>query len=373
MHIAGSIIIYHMTQNRLRCRSIKIVMLSIFCTVLCFAQQESNAQRAHLQAKLSRYLDHAADSTFAFSALVAVDGTIIHQKGYGWIDSSRTRQATPRTLYNIASITKSFTAIAVVSLIDQHVLSADDTLPKFFNNVPKDKQSITLAELLTHTSGLAQHYAADGISDRDSAVRSILHDSLAFISGTNFSYSNENYELLGAIIEVVTHRSYEAEIRKMILKKAKMTDTRFWGDTAGISRIEIAPMIRKLDPEVLRRNWGYLASGGMYSNVVDLYRWFSALVGGRIQNPESLHQMWSVRRQLTETGVTWGWYVSSSPAGGREIWTRGTEDWGHNGVIRWFPDRKVLVIVLTNSGERGDKNVTANRTISDGMVKIIFE
>ena len=80
--------------------------------------------------------------------------------------------------------------------------------------------------------------------------------------------------------------------------------------------------------------------------------------------------MWRPQRTLSSTSVAYGWYVSTQ-RGITEIWTRGSEDWGHNGVLRWFPERRVLIIVQSNSGELGDKAATANRLISDEIVRMI--
>jgi CubicO group peptidase (beta-lactamase class C family) len=342
----------------------------------------ANHGRSHLQKtagpvdlkdRLERYLLQTADAGFAYSVLVSVDDRVIVQSGYGWLDSARTVRATARTLFNLASITKSFTAVAVLMLKEKGLLALADTLPKFLADVPKDKTSVTLDQLLLHTSGLGQNYVADGIAERDKAAAAILRDPLKFQPGTGFSYSNENYELLAAVIEIVSGHSYERFVRETILTGAGMTDTRFWDETAGLSQYAAAPMTRPLEPADLRHNWGFIGSGGIYSNVVDLHRWFEALTGGRLLNESGLEMMWTPRRQLTDTGVALGWFVSKAPDGTDEIWTRGTEDWGHNGVVRWFPSRRALVIVQSNSGERGDKNVTANRSISDGIVAVLFD
>jgi CubicO group peptidase (beta-lactamase class C family) len=368
-----SVVIY-MNQNKQK-YIIKTIVLIFLFTNICVTQhqhQHNEAEGIAQNLELEQYLDQMSDTGFAFSVLVAQNDKIIHMKGYGWADSLKTKQTNERTLFNIASITKSFTAVVIFWLRDKGALALDDKLPKFFINVPKEKQSITVAQLLTHTSGLGQNYAADGITNRDSAVRQILKDKLKFKSGKDFSYSNENYELLGAIIEILTRQNYEDVLRRLIWNQASITDTKFWGETQGADQQIIAEKNRVLDAAALSRNWGYIASGGIYSNVTDLYRWFIALRKGVFIEPKSLEQMWTVQKKLSETGVAYGWFVSSSEWG-KEIWTRGTEDWGHNGVLRWFPERNVVIIVLSNSGERGDKNITANRFISDGIAKIVFK
>lgn len=348
---------------------LRSILFLILLSLPCDAQESSGISRR--LSTLQSYLDHLSDSGFCFSALIAVDGQIILQKGYGWTDSLHTTRATEHTLFNIASMTKSLTATAAFLLRSRNLLQLQDSLPQFFSNVPGDKRAITISQLLTHTSGLAQHYVADGVPRRDSAVHRILDDPLQFLPGTGFSYSNENYELLGAIIEVITRQRYEDALRTLILSKANMTETRFWAELP-LNTKNVASMNRRLDSAVLVRNWGYIGSGGIYSDVVDLYSWFSTLMSGVLLDSGSLREMWTVRHQLPETGVSSGWFTTSSVKG-QEIWTRGTEDWGHNGVLRWFPERKVVIIVLSNSGERGERQVTANRIISDGIARIILE
>lgn len=350
----------------------QLIIVSVFLGAGFILQHKAEPRPQQFRPTIEHYLEKMADSGFAFSVLVAAGGKVILQKGYGWTDSTRIGHASERTLFNIASITKSFTSLAVFLLREKHLLNLEDTIAKFFRDVPGDKRSITVAQLLTHTSGLAQNYAADGITDRDSAVQRILNDTLKFPPGTDFSYSNENYELLGAIIEVVTGESYEEHVRKQILQRAGMSSTIFWNEAARVDHRKIAQKNRALDPAALKRNWGYLASGGVYSTVADLHRWFNALCSGVLIDRKSLDEMWTVQRQLSQTGIGFGWFVSSSERG-REVWTRGTEDWGHNGVVRYFPDHNVIIIVLSNSGERGDKNVTANRFISDAIADAIFK
>ncbi len=339
------------------------------CVLFWVAQYQARGES--LSQKIDSFVTSSVDAKYAASVLVAVDGDVILQKGYGWTDSKSQFPATEKTLFNVASITKSFTAIAIFRLIEQGRLRLEDTLPLYFKDVPKEKQPITLRQLLLHTSGLKQNYSSDGIAERDSAVAAILQDDLKFAPGSDFCYSNENYELLAAIIEVVSGVSYEVFVRENILARAKMNDTRFWAEAGGLETRAVAQKNRELQLDNLRRNWGYIGSGGLYTTVGDLYRWFTSLKIGEILSPKSLSLMWEPQKTLSETDVAFGWFVSNPQGGQKEIWTRGNEDWGHNGVLRWFPERRAVIIVLTNSGELGEKSVTGNRLISDGIAKII--
>mgnify|MGYP001594688781 CR=1 FL=1 len=325
------------------------------------------------QERLDRYLRKSMNRDFACSVLVARNDQVILRAGYGWLDDAGTVPATEKTLYNIASITKSFTAIATLQLLERGLARLDDPLSRFFPRAPDDKARITVEQLLVHASGLGQNYAADGIGDRNRAVAAILNDSLKFKPGTDFSYSNENYELLAAVTEVATGQPFERFVRERVLEPAGMTDTLFWDETRDHHHPRIAPFTRPLNATQRLRNWGFIGSGGIFSNVVDLHRWFAAVEGGRLLTPESREAMWTPRRQLSDTSVALGWFVSKAPDGTPEIWTRGTEDFGHNAVLRWFPGRRLLVIVQTNSGEGGDRNITGNRYIGDALVKMLFE
>lgn len=342
--------------------SILVIQLIISCSLLG-AVEDSSRQ------KIDTYLQGMKDSGYAYSVLVSRSGNILIQEAYGWADTSRKCRATVHTLFNVASITKSFTSIAIFQLQEEGKIAMEDPLSKFFKNAPKDKQSVTVQQLLLHTSGLQQKYAADGKQTRDQAVDAILSDTLSFKPGSDFSYSNENFELLAAIVEIAGSVSYEDYVRKHILEKADMKETKFWDEVdprTGCS----AASINRLGVPPARRNWGYIGSGGIYSTVTDLNRWFTALNTGRLLDSSHLQMMWEPRWKATSTQIASGWFVSQTE-GTTEIWTRGAEDWGHNAVLRWFPEKKLLIIVETNSGEAADKNMTGNRLISDKLVELL--
>lgn len=335
-------------------------------------QAEESRIQIDLSRKLENYFEEISDTGFAFSVLVAVNGEVITQKGYGWIDPEKKKPASGKTVFNVASITKSFTAAGIFILQEKNLLSINNSLSKFFPDIPEDKKAITIVQLMAHSTGLGQNYLSDRVKERDSAVKVIFTDLLQFKSGTNFSYSNENYEILGALIEIISHQTYEEFIRENILKKAGMNNTWFWSEASGIDSNLIAGKNRILDQSISERNWGYIGSGGIYTNAGDLYKWFNALADGRIIGRGSLKTMWTPQLKLNDIQIGSGWFISDTPWG-KEIWTRGSEDWGHNAVLRWFPERKTIIIVMSNSGEIGNKNITANRFISDEIIKIIFK
>lgn len=308
---------------------------------------------------------------FGASVLIAVNDTVILNKGYGRIDSAHAVRPTDTTLFNLASISKSFTALCVAQLETAGKLRRSDSLEHFFHELPLDKRAITIEQCLTHSTGLGQRYAADGTRTLADAITAIGRDTLDTIPGARFGYSNENYELLAAVVERVSGKPYETYLRKHVLDPAGLTHTKTWSEMPEPAPPLVAAFTRTIGPEVFGTNWGYIGSGGLYSCTSDLFAWCKALRSGKIISLAQLDTLWTPRIPLSAGHMARGWFISATNDT-REIWTRGTEDWGHNGVVRWFPDRGMLIIVLTNSGELGDKNITGNRLLGDAVVNLLI-
>ncbi|TAK66692.1 MAG: class A beta-lactamase-related serine hydrolase, partial [Bacteroidetes bacterium] len=175
--------------------------LSYIITVTLFYLSDGLAQYSSLSSTIDSLVASTIDSEYAASVFVSAEGRTLLQKEYGWIDSTKQLPLTEKTLFNVASVTKTFTATAIFILRDEGKVNLQDPLPKFITATPRDKQLITIEHLLTHTSGLRPNYTSEGITNRDSAVAAILNDTLQSLPGDEFTYANENYELLAAIVE----------------------------------------------------------------------------------------------------------------------------------------------------------------------------
>jgi len=308
---------------------------------------------------------------FSGSVLVAISDSIILNGGFGFTDSTNRYEITPATLFNIASITKTFTALAVLKLSEKGLLQLTDRIGKYFPNVPADKESITVHQLLTHTSGFQQHYVAMEVSSRDTAISKYLGDTLKFKPGSGFQYSNENFELLAALVETVSNHSYEEYIRSEILIPCGLKNTHFWGEIDDLDAQKVAQKLRDLSSKTRKRNWDYLGSGGIYSTSSDLYKLYVAVKANKILKPETTQLLFRSYKKLGSGDVGYGWFINDTEWKTKEYWTRGTEDWGHNAILRWFPEEKVVVIVCSNAGEKLGLT-TANRIVSDKLLKILF-
>jgi CubicO group peptidase (beta-lactamase class C family) len=325
----------------------KILVLSLSIGVPLECPSVTSPMSAHsdLARQIDSYLHEMKNKGFSGSILIRKNNAVILDRSYGRIGKFAMR---PKERYWIASITKQFTSAAILKLSEEGKLKMSDSIGKFFGPVATDRSLMTIEHLMTHMSGIPNNYAATGIKERAKAVESILRQPLAHQPGEGFIYSDDNYCLLAAIIEIASGRTYEEYMRRELLDRAGLTDTGFWGTPAARS---VALMIRDELAKSLIEDWGFKGAGGLFSTTHDLLRWYDALHSRRILNEASLQQFFAPHVKVSVGDYAYGWLVSRTPRGIRELWTRGTEDAGANGVMKVFPEEGVVCIILSHAGE----------------------
>lgn len=338
-----------------------LILLSLFCFYSSIQAQES------LRLKLDNYLNEiTASKSFSGTVLIAKGNKILFNQGYGWTDLKKTTPIKSETKFYIASINKQFTASAILKLEEQGKLKTTDYIGKFFQNIPKDKEQITIHHLLAHTSGLAQNYTADGIINRDEMVKAVLGEHLKNPIGEKFGYGNDGYSLLAAIVEIASGETYESFIKQNLLNPAKLKNTGFWGE----KNVLIADTKKEISPDVKMPNWGFRGSGGMYSTAKDLYKWQQVLFANKILSKKSHEKLLTPNNQTSKGMHAYGWFISETKQGKKVYWTAGYEDFGHNGIVKVYTDETVI-IVLTNSGDIEEQ--PARDLVSNRLEQIIFD
>lgn len=304
--------------------------------------------------QVNELLDRLAAIGFRGAVLIAQGNEIALAQGYGWADPGRTIPIEPETIFAIGSNTKPFTAAAILKLQDDGLLNVTDTIDQFLPDVPKDKQAITIHQLLTHSAGLDHSgiFAGDFEQiDRDAAVARILASDLLFAPGSASSYADASMILLAAIVEYVTGQPYEAFLRQALFSPAGMTNTGFRGDdptlvgkrqAAGIVGGDLVGTPDDLPP----LTWAVKGAGGMLSSVADLFRWHRAVRDGAILTPASA-EAYATGHVPLEPGVSegYGWVVAE-PIPGHRLRTSagGTDEIGHVNVVDWWLDDDLVVI-----------------------------
>jgi CubicO group peptidase (beta-lactamase class C family) len=220
---------------RTRNRSRRSAILTIICFVL-FHNSLTLAAQTATKVNVGKALDEYLTSLehFGFPCQVlARHGRVLLNKGYGLADVDNQEPVSTRTLYNIASLSKQFTAAAILDLERRGKLTISASISKFLADVPKDKRAITIQQLLTHMAGIDDDYA--GYSrhpylTKEDFLRSELARLLASKPGETFTYSNDGYTLLAAIIESASGENYESHLRNHLFVTAGMKDTSFVGE-----------------------------------------------------------------------------------------------------------------------------------------------
>lgn len=329
----------------------KAILLLIFSVSSTFLLAQKRLAPSVIHA-IDEKIQNTIKSVYGCSVLIAQGNTILLNKSYGFTSTNNRHKVKLNTIFNVASITKAVTAVGILKLVEKHQLKLNDTIGTFLKNVPLDKKNITIHHLLSHTSGLQQNYVCSEVNNSDSAIAKIMNDTLAFVPGSGFEYSNENFELLAAVIEKISGSLYEDFIKKEILKPIKMNKTLFWGTFNDKNETQVAQKLTEICENARQRNWDFLGSGGIYTTPSDLYKFYSAVKSNTLLKSETSDLIFKSHfKTSTNLNIGYGWYVNDSEWHLKEYWTRGNESFGHNAVIRWFPEKDIVVIVCTNSGE----------------------
>jgi CubicO group peptidase (beta-lactamase class C family) len=291
-------------------------------------------------------------------ALVVIkNGEVVKMNGYGIANLEHDAPVTPDTVFELASVTKQFTATAIMLLVEKGKVKLDDPIVQYLPGSPSNWNGITVRHLLTHTGGMAaleQGFAS--LPDKTyyttaESFKSATEDPISFKPGERHQYSDVGYFLLGMIIEKASGQRYKDFLADQFFTPLGMTSTsvlnqftilkhRAAGYTLFNSRLV---NIRRVAQHELPSHYG------IFSTVRDLVKWESALASGKVVNESSLTSMWTPVKLNDGTSYPYGFGWELENAHGHRVIT-------HTGMTGTeytrFPDDKLTVIVLTNLGYR---------------------
>ena len=294
---------------------------------------------------------HVSAGTFMGTVLVARDGAIVFDKAYGMANLELEVPNTPDTKFRLGSITKQFTAAAILLLEERGQLKTDDRITTYLPDAPMEWQRITIFNLLTHSSGIPNFTALPEYNSAKGRAASVTETlatlrgkQLDFGPGEKMSYSNSGYLALGAIIEKASGQTYEAFVAENIFKPLGMTDSGYDSNTAVIKR-RASGYIKTANGYV---NAGYIhmsvphAAGALYSTTRDLLKWEQALFAGKVVSKASLDRM------ITPFKNNYGLGVTSAVVKGRQVIAHGGGIDGFNTQLAYYPESRTVVTVLSN-------------------------
>ena len=340
-----------------------VVVAVLLLSTSGLAQAQKPSATAAASQPLAAQLDALLAPQFkpgdpGATVIVVKDGKTVLRKAYGMADVAAKVPLTPATTLRLGSITKQFTAVAILMLADEGRLALNDPITRFFPDFPMQGKVITVEHLLTHTSGIVSYTGKPGFGatmTRDFSVAEMIdgfkNDPLEFEPGTRFHYNNSGYFLLGAIIEKVSGQPYARFLERRIFAPLGMNDTAYEGFER--SRAPRAVGHTATDKgfahsEPLSMSQPY-AAGALVSTVDDLATWDAAIQAGQLLTPASWKRAFTSYRMAPDRTANYGygWHIGK---------LQGVPMIEHGGGINGFsthalriPDRKVYVAVLTNS------------------------
>ena len=314
-------------------------------------------------AAFDAYLEEAVRyDHFIGTVLVARDGNPVFERSYGQASYELDVANTAETVFSIASITKQFTAAAILQLRDQNLLKLDDPICDHLDDCPAAWQSVTIRHLLTHSSGIPNYSSLPdwderlaGLSyRRRSDLIALVRDlPLQFPPGSSARYSNTGYQLLGLIIEQTSDMRYGDYLQQHILTPAGMRQTIFNNSRALVPGLAagyyslgttfVRPYVQS--PTV------YFGDAGLFTTAGDLLRWDRALSSDRVLSRQSIDEMFTP----TPQGYGLGWRVGEQF--GRRQANHSGSGVGFSSYILRFLDEHLAVIVLSNSDEANASRV----------------
>jgi CubicO group peptidase (beta-lactamase class C family) len=301
------------------------------------------------------------------AALVAINGQIIYKKAFGMANLELNVPMQPDMVFRIGSITKQFTVIAILQLMEQGKLSLQDDITKFIPDYPTQAYKITIENLLTHTSGIKSYtdvlefmkYIKEDFKPEE-VIDKFKNLPMEFAPGTKWNYDNSGFFLLGYIIEKVSGMKYRDYIEQNLFKPAGMTGS-LYGSNEKIIKNRAYPYQsdgeNTVNADYMSMQLPYSA-GSLMSTVEDLYRWNRALIANKFVKRETLEKAWTEYKLSNGKGTRYGygWFISQVQ-GSRSIEHGG----GINGYLTngiYLPKEDVFVAVFSNSTAKGPDAVS---------------
>ena len=330
-----------------------LILISLITNVLCVSCGK-NRRAAMIDGIMSEY---ASPDGPGASVLVMQDDSILLSRAYGLADITTGERLMVEHNFRLASVTKQFTAMSILMLSEAGRLSLEDSISRFFPDFPAYGRGIRIRHLLTHTSGLVDYEdlipdtATVQVHDIDCLRLMNKTDSLYFAPGSQYRYSNTGYALLALITERVTGTRFADVLRDSIFQPLGMRTTVAFEDgissvhhrAYGHSRQEAG--WAKTDQSVTS---AVLGDGGIYSNPAELATWVSSLWHHRLIS-DSLQQQEAWTKAILNDGKAidygFGWHLD----GGHPHHDGSTK--GFRNHILVFPDKRMMVVVLTNRDE----------------------
>jgi CubicO group peptidase (beta-lactamase class C family) len=303
--------------------------------------------------KIHTYFNHLVEEkNFSGAVLVANPNGIILHQGYGLANEAGGTPVTADTVFDIGSISKQFTATAILHLEAQGLLNVENSISQYFEDVPTDKAEITLHHLLTHSAGFTEEHAEDDLTplDREQALQAIFSQKLGFAPGEEYAYSNSGYSLLAAIIEKISGQRYTNYLQKTLFQPQGLNATGFYDDNWE-GKLVANGYFNEDDQgnpsEWPGPYWGVMGNGGVLSTVEDLYRWWQAIQNQAVLSSTQTAKLFTRHiEEFARSYYGYGWTLQETPFG--NLITHNGGGIGGNADFAFYEEQGVVIIIASN-------------------------
>lgn len=327
------------------------------CSTVTSKAPTGAVSAADAQAIDRLFGEYARPGVPGAAVVVINNGRVAFMRGYGLANLGRKSRVTEHTNFRLASLTKPFTAMAVMLLVDDGRLRLDDRVHDILPDFPAYGRDVRLRHLLSHTSGL--HAYEDFVPDsstrqvKDRDVPALLRgtDSLLFPPGSAFRYGDSGYAILALVVEAVSGQSFARFLHDRIFARIDMNSTMAWepgGPAVPNRALGYAPTRSGFGLADQSTTSAVLGDGGIYSSVRDLVAWDRALDRHTLIDARLQRLAWTPAElnDRTKTHYGFGWFVNRDPTG-LFVFHRGDTSGFNNFIVKYL-DRPLTVVVLTN-------------------------
>lgn len=310
--------------------------------------------------QIDAYLSHLARVGSLMGSVLVAHNNHVFSKGYGFADSDARIMNTTQTMFRIGSVTKQFTAMAIMMLQERGKLHVSNALCLYITHCPQDWRTITLSELLIHTSGIPDYTNFPDFvatwnqpATLEQLILRFKDRPLDFAPGSKWQYSNSGYILLGYIIERVSGEAYATFLQRNIFIPLKMKHTGYDDSQAHLPTHATGYYADSIQPKFYDMSV-FSAAGALYSNVEDLFTWDQALMQHTLVSQQSMVAIFTPHTPCpphgcalaSDVGYGYGWFVAQQPEG-RLIYHLGRVD-GYLAYNGFYLTHNITIIVLSN-------------------------
>ena len=340
-----------------------IITCAFLAAVLMHLIAQSTNNNITIKDKIDAYLSNGVQHGFSGAVLVAKAGEILLHKGYGLARKEDSIKYKTSTISTIGSVTKQFTATAILKLEELGKLKIENPISLYFPQIPSDKKDITLHQLLTHTSGFVGGIGGDFDAIKtDQFFKQLFATKLQHTPGEKYAYSNAGYSILARVIELVSGMEYERFLNEHLFYPAGMKTTGYvipnWKDQEIASGyiyniFNVGTLISRFEKNKAI-SWNLKGNGGIHATTGDMFKWYNALKTNKIISQASFIKLTTPYVQEYENGSShyaYGWAIYTTANNSKIISHN-----GGNGIFFhefiWQPQEDILVILFTNASSK---------------------